>query len=205
MAELKLACGCGEITGTISVPTASSINRLVCYCADCQAFVHHLGQAGQVLDKNGGSDLFQSSLGRVCISTGRENLACIRLKPNGLLRWYAHCCATPLGNTNPGPGMPFIGLSHVCVGDAVDGRSRDDVVGQIRGRFNLKSANGDTSALQADKGNLVVMILRILRIMIGARFRGEHRVSDFFNADSKAPVAAPVQLSDDERKRAYSA
>jgi hypothetical protein len=38
-----------------------------------------------------------------------ERIVGLRLTPNGLYRWYASCCKTPLGNTL-GPAIPFVGI-----------------------------------------------------------------------------------------------
>ncbi len=46
----------------------------------------------------------------------------------GLMRWYASCCNTPIGNTMATSAMPFIGLIHACI-DAPTG-----ALGPIRGR-----------------------------------------------------------------------
>jgi hypothetical protein len=36
----------------------------------------------------------------------------------GLLRWYAACCKTPIGNTLPNFRASFVGLIHSCLQNA---------------------------------------------------------------------------------------
>jgi hypothetical protein len=51
-------------------------NRCICYCNDCQAFGHFIG-AGDVLDAQGGTDIYQISPARVEIEQGQDKIACL--------------------------------------------------------------------------------------------------------------------------------
>ncbi len=46
----------------------------------------------------------------------------MRLTPMGLLRWYAGCCNTPIGNM-VSARVPFIGIVHMFMGDSAPGWS----------------------------------------------------------------------------------
>ncbi|MFZ2237575.1 MAG: DUF6151 family protein, partial [Dokdonella sp.] len=46
---------------------------------------------------------------------GEDELACMSLSPNGMLRWYASCCSTPIGNTPRDRNMPYVGVVSACV------------------------------------------------------------------------------------------
>src|SRR5690349_22143392 len=92
-----LQCECGKIKGVLNDPR--SANHVVCYCNDCQAFAHVLGKAEQVLDQHGGSEIFQVLPKNLTFTQGIESLASLRLTDKGLIRWYASCCRTPIGNT----------------------------------------------------------------------------------------------------------
>ena len=94
----SIRCKCGKLKGKFKQTT--DINKCVCYCADCQAFAHFLNR-NEILDKLGGTNILQTIPKNVTFTEGTENLACMRLTPNGLLRWYAACCNTPIGNTSP--------------------------------------------------------------------------------------------------------
>ena len=202
MADLPIRCSCGAVAGHVAGLSRRNVNRVVCYCDDCQAFARHLGHPERVLDAHGGTDIVQTSAARVRFAQGSDRLACLRLSPKGLLRWYAGCCATVIGNTLATPALPFVGLVHTCLHDA-HGTPRDEALGPIRGRAFLKCATGDASALRATKGSMAAMILRFGRIVAAARLRGDHKRSPFFDAHSGAPAAAPRILSEDERGAAY--
>jgi len=110
-----LRCRCGALQGTLA--NARHVNHAVCYCSDCQAFAHYLGNPSQILDARGGSDIVQTQPKNLIFTQGSEQLACIRLTPGGLLRWYSRCCRTPVGNTLATPKLSFIGLLHCCLGE----------------------------------------------------------------------------------------
>lgn len=203
MGDIVLACSCGRVSGLVSGASPSTGTRAVCYCDDCQAFARHLGQPERVLDANGGTEVFQTSAARVSFSKGRERIACIRLRPNGLLRWHTSCCATPIGNTSATPALPFVGLIHSCLRDAVGGTPREEIVGPVRGWAYQKFATGDKSALKLKPQNVPSLIVRFARIIAVARFRGDHRRSAFFGPNGTAPIAVPKTLTDEERAKAY--
>jgi hypothetical protein len=60
----ELSCRCGTVRGRVAEASPSSVNRIVCYCVDCQAFAHHLRRA-DVLDAHGGSDIVQVAPARL--------------------------------------------------------------------------------------------------------------------------------------------
>lgn len=203
--DLPIRCSCGEVKGVASGLSARTGNRLVCYCDDCQAFARHLGHPERILDAHGGTDIVQTSAGRVRVDQGADRLACVRLTPKGVLRWYATCCGSPIANTAATPSLPFAGLFRARLGDAGDGTPGDEVLGPIRGRVRLEYATGDAAALQADKGSLAMMIVRIAAMMIGARLRGDQKRTPFFGPGTGKPIATPHLLSDQERQAAYRA
>ena len=101
------------------------------------------------------------------------------------------------------PALPFVGLIHSCLGDAVDGTPRDDVLGPVRGWAYRKFATGDKSALKSKPQNLPSLIARFVRVMAIARLRGDHRRSAFFGPDGAAPIAVARTLGEEERAAAY--
>ena len=114
-AHHRLQCECGRFQGRVDL--IAVVNRGTCYCKDCQAFAYFLGRAERILDERGGSDIVQTSPQAVQFTRGAENLACVRLTPKGLMRWYARCCNTPIGNTLSNYRMSFVGLLHACLVD----------------------------------------------------------------------------------------
>ncbi|MGH7896503.1 MAG: DUF6151 family protein [Candidatus Binatia bacterium] len=196
--DLAIRCTCGSLRGIARGISGASGNRVVCHCDDCQSFAHFLGSADRILDPHGGTDIFQISAGRLEITAGADRLSCMRLKPGGLLRWYAGCCRTPIANTVASRQLPFVGLIHGCMADGSDGRSRDDVLGPVRARIHARFAKGDRGRLDAHDRVPLASILRFLGIIALARLRGDHVRSPFFDPRSGAPITPPRVLSAEE-------
>src|SRR5438034_9137168 len=106
--QVELRCRCGEVQGWLTNPSAQSVNRVICYCDDCQAFQYHLGRP-DLLDVHGGTDIVQVAPAAFSFARGTDRIAGLRLAPKGLYRWYASCCKTPLGNT-VSAAIPFVGI-----------------------------------------------------------------------------------------------
>jgi hypothetical protein len=180
-------------------------NRCVCYCDDCQSFAHFLGRADEILDPHGGTDIFQMSSARLSFSAGIEDLACMRLTGSGMLRWYARCCMTPIGNTPSTNRVPFVGLIHRCIaGFASDGRGPDDVLGPIRMRGFGRYAKGDRSRLDAHETAPEAMGVRVTELIQQALARGEQDRNPFFEA-TDTPIRTPHVLTTSELERAETA
>lgn len=184
----KIQCQCGALSG--HVRGAGTCSRVVCYCADCQAFAKFLGRAGDILDAQGGTEIVQLAQPRVVFSQGKEHLAAVRLSDQGMIRWYAACCNTPLGNTLPDPKVSFIGLIHSVLNRA---KMAEDF-GKNIAIVNVDSAIGEPKPKQ--KG-LPGMIVRFLWIILSMRIGGKYRNSPLFT-ESGEPVVSPVILSGEE-------
>jgi hypothetical protein len=187
-----LQCRCGTLKGYVSQP--GSVNRAVCYCRDCQAFAHFLGRPTEILDSKGGSDIVQTAPARVTLTAGVEMLACMRLTPNGLMRWYARCCNTPIGNTVANFKVSFVGLVHSCLENG--GRSLDDSFGPVRMWVNTKAAKGE---VRSSSWAAIGGVTRILGMLLRARLNGSYKRTMFFSPQTGAPVAQPKVLSREER------
>jgi hypothetical protein len=98
-AQVELRCRCGEVRALVTGASRRTVNRVVCYCDDCQAFAHQLGRA-DLLDSQGGSDIVQVAPASLRFVQGQHRIVGLQLKPKGLFRWYANCCNTPVGNTH---------------------------------------------------------------------------------------------------------
>ena len=166
--------------------------RATCYCKDCRAFARFLGQP-DVLDASGGIDIVATAPAAVRFTAGSEHVACMSLSPKGLLRWYASCCRTPLGNTPRDPKVPYVGMVTACFDaaqQAVDAAfgPRDHVV------LNTGSA---TAPVRSTPLAFLTGGLRILAGLIGARLRRE-RTSPFFDASGR-PLREPDVISREQR------
>jgi len=91
-------------------------NHVACYCDDCQAFAWYLERSDELLDPNGGSQIFQPVPIDLSFESGVEQIACVRFTPKGILRWYAQCCRMPLANTMATNRIPFVRVlrSKLC-------------------------------------------------------------------------------------------
>lgn len=110
----RLQCKCGMLKGYVSRPEAL-INRGICYCKDCRDYAHVLGKAAVILDSDGGTEVVAVSPGNIVFTQGLEKLSCLSLSEKGLLRWYAACCNTLIGNTPRNFKLAFVGVVHNCL------------------------------------------------------------------------------------------
>ena len=182
-----IQCDCGRLKGTLE--RTAGVNRCACYCADCQAFARFLKRENEILDAAGGTDIVQTTPKNVTFTEGIEHLACMRLTDRGLLRWYAACCNTPIGNTPPDFKMSFVGLIHNCLGS--ERGSLDKAFGPIRMRVHTESAKGEP------KPKPIGMLAGVSRAIAGilkARIDGSYKRTPFFIPASGEPVATPKVL-----------
>lgn len=193
-----LRCRCGTLKGQVS--HARRAMRLVCYCKDCQAFAHFLGRPGEVLDGMGGTDIVATRPAFVSFSEGTDALACMSLSPKGLLRWYASCCNTPIGNTSRDFKVAHVGLIHSCLADR--SHPLGSSFGPVRMRAGIRSARGKPPSTAIGSA---FSIARLLAALARARLNGSYRLTPFFGPQGGAPVVAPKVLTLEEREQLMSA
>jgi hypothetical protein len=129
----------------------------------------------------------------VAFTAGTDQIAALRLTDRGLVRWYAGCCRTPLGNTLATAALPFIGVVRVCMDAA------PTALGPIRGRGFAKSAKGGRAAVPKDGLPELVMVARVFAKLIGWRLRGDHKRTALFDSATGRPLAVPRVLDAAER------
>jgi hypothetical protein len=190
--QIELRCRCGEVRGIITNASARTVNRLICYCDDCQAFAHHLGRA-DMLDEKGGSDIVQVAPATFRFTTGDDRIAGLRLSPKGLYCWHTTCCNTPMGNTM-GPGVPFVGL----LAPTFDVPWPDAIVGAPTGALLGKFAIGEPPAGSTNT-NLLILIRAIARIF-GWKFSGKTWPHPLFSRETRAPIHPVTVLSKEQRE-----
>jgi hypothetical protein len=193
-----IRCRCGGVQGAVAHPEETS--RGVCYCRDCRAYAHALGNASTILDELGGTDVVATVGKRVTITAGIENLACMSLKEGGLLRWYARCCNTPIANTPRNFRLSYVGLVHNCL--ELSSEPIDKAFCPVRIWVNTKGAKGKPPSTQL-RG--FISLARLAVSLVWTRLGGSYRNTPFFDSRSGTPVVAPKVLSVDERERALSA
>jgi hypothetical protein len=158
---------------------------------DCRAFARYLGKSSAVLDQQGGTEVLQVAHSRLRFSRGLEHLAAVRLSEKGLVRWYAQCCGTPIGNTMVDPKMSFIGLIHTCL----DRPRMDGDFGTNIAVVSVDTALGEPKPKQ--RGMLGV-IARFLAILVSNRLSGRYKKSALYDASGSLRIE-PKVLSADER------
>jgi hypothetical protein len=192
--DFPLRCRCGAVRGLARDASPSKINHCFCYCDDCQAFAHYLGRADDVLDAHGGTEITQMSQANIAFTAGADRIAAIRFTEKGLVRWYAGCCNTPIGNTMASGGVPFIGVIHTFIA------APSAALGPVRGRGFAKSAKGGRDSVPKDGLPDLVMLARVLVKLLNWRWRGDHKRSALFDAATGKPLAEPHVLDETERE-----
>ena len=190
-----IQCKCGAVKGKLDSNGTS--NRIICYCTDCRAFAHFLGKASDVLDEQGGTEIVQVAQHRLLFCQGEELLSAVRLSEKGMIRWYATCCGTPIGNTMARPKSSFIGLIHSCL----DCQQMDKDFGAKVAVLNTDTALGQTKPKQR---GLLGVIVRFIWIIFTNRVNGRYKKSPFFNS-AGLPRVSPKILRADELENLKSA
>jgi len=191
-ARIDVRCRCGEVRGIVADASPQTVNRITCYCDDCQAFAHQLGRA-DLLNKQGGSDIVQVAPAALSFTQGQNRIVGLRLSPKGLHRWYASCCNTPVGNTLS-PAVPFVGL----FAQAFDTPNLDDVVGAPTGALQGKFATGEPPA--GSTGLNLSVLLRAVGRVLGWRLGGRTWPHPFFDRQTRAPLYPETVVSKQRRE-----
>jgi len=195
---LILRCACGTLGGTLGDAQDQRSTRIVCYCADCRAFARWLDADAPPHDADGGSDILQVSPARLAFSEGIDRLACFRLSPRGLLRWYASCCRTPVCNTVDARQLPFAGVSTRFV-HTPDVTTLEGLIGAVRHGVQAGREHGIEAPWPVHAGVPFALIAGSIRNIGGWRLRGDHRRSPLSDPDTGEPAVAPEVLSAAER------
>lgn len=184
---IGLRCRCGKLQGELDPQRVAA--RALCYCKDCQAFARFLKSEDRVLDPSGGTEVAAALPAAVRFTGGLDHLACMSLGPNGIYRWYAACCNTPVGNTPRNPKASYLGLVRTCLDATPDELDRQ--LGHARMTANLGSAYGPVEATPVAT---LRAVCKIGAMVVKARLGGGWRDNPFFDA-SGAPVRAPQVLT----------
>lgn len=192
--QVELRCRCGEVRARVTDASPKTVTRVVCYCADCQAFAHQLGRA-DLLDPQGGSDIVQFAPASLTFLQGQHRIVGLRLTPKGLFRWYANCCNTPVGNTLS-PAVPFVGI--VAQGFDHATQQADEVFGPPRGAILGKSAIGTPPP--GSTGLNLSLLLGAIGKVLGWRLRGKAWPHPFFEKGRDQPVYPVNVLSRQQRE-----
>jgi hypothetical protein len=193
-ASAELRCRCGEVRAVLKNPAPQSINRVICYCDDCQAYAHQLGRA-DLLDIHGGTDIVQVAPAALTFVKGDDRIAALRLSPKGLYRWHARCCNTPVGNM-VSPSIPFVGL--VAQSFTGDRQNPDQLFGRPVGGILGKYAVGEVP--KQVRGVSFGLIVRTLRLILSWRLGGKAWPHPFFDQATRQPRYPVTVLTREQRE-----
>jgi len=133
----------------------------------------------------------------VTFDRGAERIVGIRLSPEGLYRWYASCCKTPLGNTKT-PAFPFVGMPPEVLRGASDASRRDEIFGKVLGAvFGQHATHGTPKGSTRPS---LALIAHSVRLLLGWKLRGEAWPHPFFDRATGAPSHPATTLSPAERE-----
>jgi len=195
MTDVPLKCKCGKVKGMATGVSPASGNHGRCTCIDCRAFIRFLERA-EILDEDGGTELFQFTPSQIQITFGGELLRCVRLSPKGMIRWFTDCCKTPMGNTMPWPRLPFVGMPILFMDFAALGKRPEDILGPIT---MTGFENQATRPVAKVSGGVKVKVLGKMFWILGTGFvLGRAQPSPFFKADGTTTVP-PTLLTKEER------
>ncbi len=180
-------CRCGRLAGEIIDSRDSRL--LVCYCNDCQAYAHALGNAEEILDDCGGTLVLSVRPRPRRLSRGREVLCCLSLTSKGLLRWYAGCCGTPIANTMRNFRFAHVGLIHSCLGSSM--ATVENSYGPVRMQGFVKHATRQPPLRATRRLSAVIGLAATL---LNARLSGSYKLTPFFDVDG-TPIVTPRVLS----------
>ncbi len=181
-------CKCGTVRGHLDGTGVHS--RVICYCTDCRAFAKFLGRAAEVLDEQGGTEIVQVAQARLRFLQGEDHLAAVRLSEKGMIRWYASCCNTPIGNTMADPKVSFVGMIH----SSLDRSRINHDFGAQMAILNTDTALGEPKPRQR---GLLGVIARFIWIVVTTRISGQYKKSQLFNA-AGSPRVVPTILTPQE-------
>lgn len=198
-ADQPWQCRCGQLRGRLCAP--APVVRLTCYCRDCQTAAHALGCAPQALDAQGGTEVVSTLQAHLRIDQGAGQLACLSLRPGGLLRWYASCCRTPLFNTTRDARLSYVGMTRLALG--AGSHALDAGFGPAQGlAVNTGHAKG---TVRVRRLATALQVAGIFAAVARARLGGRWKRTPLFRQEDRRPVAQPSVLRTDELAQAQRA
>ncbi len=198
--DIPIRCNCGHLQGVVLNAPKESGPRAICLCDDCQSFAHFLGRAKLILDANGGTEVLPVAPANFKITKGIDQLKLMRLSPKGLLRWYAGCCQTAIGNSPPSPRFPFIGLIHTIFDRTMTEKSRDEAMGPVHtrmlGKYGIAPLPEGTPM-----GVPLPLMARTLPFFLKGLLKGSHKPSPLFDPKTGLPIREAYVLTREERDK----
>ena len=189
MTDVALSCTCGQVKGVAKGISPRIGNHFKCYCDDCQTYAMYLDRE-DCLDVDGGSEIFQMAPSRVSVTEGEAHIRCVRLSKQGIFRWYADCCKTPLGNTLS-PNLPFLGVLCAFM---VDSDETKQALGPITALVQTQHARNRDVNSPKGSGFPFSVKAKIIWKILGWKLLRQGQPSPFYR-ESGQPIAEPHILN----------
>ena len=188
----KITCRCGSFEATVESDPKDAL-RIKCYCKDCRAFPAFCECSDDYVGENGSADLLTADPAKISFDKGANALKIVRLSTNGVYRWYAGCCNTPLGNVPANHKIPHFGYYRENIRNIDGNKLTEEQLPPVKCAAFKKEA---TSTPPKKPGtNLPQVILYMAKCFLRS-LRREKETSFFSQkGEPKAPI---TQLSNDE-------
>lgn len=191
---MQIQCDCGKFRAELTQFPKNTPGRLICYCDDCQAFLHYLKRA-DLLDENGGTEIIPAYPADIKIVAGIDVVKCVRLHDKGMYRFFTSCCLTPIANTDPvRPWVGIIQRMYVTKDPTILARELGPVKARIMGKYAKGTPPAGTPQTFDFKGMVTVM-----PFIIKGKFLGKAKHSPFF--DNGEAIVVPKVLTAEERSK----
>ncbi len=191
---MEIQCECGKFRAELTQFPKNTPGRLICYCDDCQAFLHYLKRP-DLLDENGGTELIPAYPADIKIVAGKDVLQCVRLHSKGMYRFFTTCCRTPIANTDP--TRPWAGINRRAY--TVKNPNRlDQELGPVKSSIMGKYAKGTPPAGTPQTFDFRGMVT-VMPFIIKGKILGKAKNSPFF--EKGVAIVEPKVLTVDERSK----
>jgi len=191
---MQIQCDCGKFRAELTQFPKNTPGRLICYCDDCQAFLHYLKRS-DLLDENGGTEIIPAYPADIKIVAGKDVVKCVRLHSKGMYRFFTSCCLTPIANTDP--MRPWAGINqrmYVTKDPTLLARELGPVKARIMGKYAKGTPPAGTPQTFDFKGMVTVM-----PFIIKGKLLGKAKHSPFF--DNGEAIVVPKVLTAEERSK----
>ncbi|MBO9479070.1 hypothetical protein J7382_16095 [Shimia sp. R11_0] len=192
--NVPLKCKCGAFEAVLNDVSPRTGSHIHCHCQDCQTAARVLGAEEQLLPR-AGSDIFHTTPAQLTLTKGQEHLACLRLSPRGLMRWYAGCCNTPMFATMAHTKLAFMGVWVPSMAPPPETKLAK-VIGKVIAVVRTQDAPMGSPSLKEYGFNRAGF--HVLARHVSALLQGRARQTPLFDAEG-APIVKPRVLSKEER------
>ena len=191
---MEIQCECGKFRAELTQFPKNTPGRLICYCDDCQAFLNYLKRP-DLLDANGGTEIIPAYPADMKVVAGKDVIQCLRLHANGMYRFFANCCHTPIANTDP--VRPWAGINHRMY-TVKDPNRLAHELGPVKSSVMGKHAKGTPPAGTPKTFDFKALVT-VMPFIIKGKILGKAKPSPFF--ENGQAIVEPRVLTVEERSK----